>query len=203
VLTARAASVPEPLAFSGYEIDETKDRLVMARAKASAASDLIGGAGILVVGLAALAGLAWLFGGGLFERDHRGMLFVMVLGLVSLGFGVRSLQRAWGVYQHREILVLDRAHDAITRMGAKVGPLGDLEHVILRREEHNTSEDTVIVFKVALDVAGLRGRGAPRFEGSTLDELVPVCDSTNERDMRLCAGRLAAFAGVTIEEIGT
>ena len=84
---ARAASVPEPTSFSGYEIDETKDRLVMARGKASAASDLIGGAGILVVGLAALAGLAWLFGGSLFERGHRGMLFVMLFGLVGVGTG--------------------------------------------------------------------------------------------------------------------
>ena len=200
---ARAASAPEPTAFSGYEINESKDRLVMARGKFSSASDVIGGAGILIVGLAALAGIAWLFGGSLFERGSWGVVFMMLVGLVSVGYGVRSLQRAWRVYQHREILVLDRAGDAITRMGANVCPLGDLEHVVLRREEHNTSEDTVIVFKVALDVAGLRGRGSPRVEGSALDELVAVCQSTNERDMRLCAGRLAGFAGVTIEEIGT
>jgi hypothetical protein len=200
---ARAASAPEPTASSGYEIDETKDRLVIARSKASAASDVIGGAGILIVGLAALAGIAWLFGGSLFERGHWGVLFMMLLGLGSLAYGVRSLHRAWRAYQHREVLVLDRAGDAITQMGAKVCPLGDLERVVLRRYEHNTSDDTVIVFKVALDVAGLRGRGSPRLEGSVLDELVAVCNSTNERDMRLCAGRLAGFAGVTIEEIGT
>ena len=48
-------------------------------------------------------------------------------------------------------------------------------------------------------MAGLRGRGAP---GRSFNNLIEVCSSTDETEMRICAGRVAGYAGLVIEEQG-
>ena len=179
---------------SSCDISEVEGRLVVARSKASAGSELFARAAGLAFGMAALAGWLWVVGdlAALFQPGSLIVLLLIMTGIVSGGVGLPRARRG---YRNQELLVLDRAADSVMRAGQKACALSEVEHVVLRRYDRNTSDGSFVVFEVGLAMAGLGGRGAPR-HGGTFDEVIEVCHSTDEEDMGHCARRLAGYAGV-------
>ena len=187
-----------------YELSEPSGRFVVARSKISAFGSLLAVIAVLLFGLPPIFWVMWWIGNDLSEL--RPLMFLIMV-LVGIGLGVCgfvALKRAYGMYRQREIVVLDRAGDSVTKDGRTVCALGEVDRVELRCDTHSDSEGgSVDIFKVGLVVVGLRGRGAPRSETRSFQEVIAVGESGNETEMRVCAGRLAGFAAVMIEEKGT
>ena len=181
--------------FLRFDVYEESGLLVVARSKASALLDV---AGVIGLSLLGVPGLVWAV--SLFEP---GRVTVILLVLAAIAAGVYAfllLMRAYRGRRLGERLVLDRAADAVTRSGARVCAMSELDCVELRRREG--TDDAPDVFAVALVVAGLRPRGAPRAGSSAFEDAIAVVKSTSEGEMRSCASRLAAYTGLRVDESG-
>jgi len=181
--------------FLRYDVYEESGLLVVTRSKASALLDVAGVVGLFLLGV---PGLVWAV--SLFEP---GRVTVILLVLAAIAAGVYAfllLMRAYSGRRLGERLVFDRAADAVTRSGARVCAMSELGCVELRRRQG--TDNAPDVFAVALVVAGLRGRGAPRAGPSAFEDAIAVGESTSEGEMRSCASRLAAYTGLRVDESG-
>jgi hypothetical protein len=178
-----------------YDVYAESGVLVVTRSRASALLDVAAVIGLFLLGV---PGLVWAV--SLFEP---GRVAVALLVLAAVAAGVCAfllMMRAYGGHRLGERLVLDRAADAVTRAGVRLCAMSELDCVELRRREG--TDDAADVFAVALVVAGLRPRGAPRAGPSAFEDSIAVVESTSEGEMRTCASGLADYAAVRIEEIG-
>ena len=188
--------------MAAFELSESSGRFVVGRSKRSATASLLEAAAVVLLGLPAVLWVLWWAASLLFEPGPLLRLALVVAGMAIVGGAVFALRRVYSSGQG-EVLVLDRAHDSVTKDGRNVGKLGEVDRVELRRASYEAHGAMVDVYKVGLALAGPRGRGAPRSTVPSLNEVIAVLDSTDEAEMRACARRLAGFAGVAVEEIGT
>ena len=186
-----------------YELSEPSDRFVVARSQQSATGSVLEAAAVVVLGLPAVLWVLWWIATELFEPTPLLRVAMAVAGIGIAGAAVFALRRIYGSSRQREILVLDRANDSVTKDGRKVCALAEIDRVELRGGTYESHGALVNVYKVGLVVAGPRGRGAPRSAVPSANDVIAVVDSTDQTEMRACARRMAGFAGVAVEEIGT
>lgn len=173
-----------------YDVYEPSGRLIVARSRAAALLDV---AGLVALFLLGAPGLAWalsLVHGGMSTGGRLRFLLAVLAAAAAALFAFLVLLRAYRASRLRELLVLDRASDAVTRGDRRLCALGDLAGVELRRRPGRTGEAPW--FHVGLVVAG-----APSAEPA-----IPVGESQGEAEMRACAARIAAYAGVPVSERG-
>jgi hypothetical protein len=180
--------------FRGYDVYEESGRLVVTRSKVRALLDV---AAVIVLFALGAPGLVWAI--SVLEPGRMTAVALLLLVVAAAVSAFVVVTRAYGGNRLAERLVLDRAADAVVRAGVEVCAMSELDRVELRRREGN--DNAPDVFAVVLVTAGLRPRGAPA-GSSAFEDAIPVAESTSEAEMRGCASRLAAHAGLRVHEIG-
>ena len=168
-----------------YDVYEPAGRLMVARSRASALLDVGGLVGLFLLGAPGVGYLISLLDGDTSPR--RRLRFLLALAAVAGAalYAFLVLLRAYRASRLRELLVLDRAADAITRGDQRLGALGDLRAVELRRRAGRAGEPDWYTVSLVVPSA---------------DEPIAVGESRQEAEMRDCAARIAAYAGVAVDE---
>ena len=168
-----------------YEVSEPAGRLMVARSRASALFDVAGLVALFLLGAPWVGFLMSRLDGDASPRARLRFLLAIALVVAAALYAFLVLLRAYRWSRLRELLVLDRAADEITRGDQRLGALADLRAVELLRR------------------AG-RGGEPPWYTVSLLvpheEEPIAVGESRQEAEMRECASRIAAYAGVPVHE---
>jgi hypothetical protein len=183
-----------------YDVYEPGGRLMVARSRAATLADISGLVALFLLGIPGLLWALSLFAEGRSARSRLWFLGAAALAVAAALYAFLLLLRAYRAQRLRELLVLDRAADAVTRGDQRLCALAELAGVELRRRPGRNDEGPW--YHVGLVVAGLRPRDAPRGAPSAFEDAIPVGDSASEEEMRACASRIAAYAGVPLEEKG-
>ena len=166
-----------------YDVSELGGRLLVARSRAATLVDI---GGLILLFLLGVPGMAWvvsLFGdvetpGGRARRIVAGLLAV-----AAALYAFLLLLRAYRGHRLRELVVLDRAAGLVTRGDHRLCGLAEVARVELRRRSGRADEAPW--YEVLLAASA----GA-----------IPVAQSAGADEMRACASRVAAYAGVPLEE---
>jgi hypothetical protein len=181
-----------------FDVSVAGERLLVARSRVSVLLDIAGLAALFLLGLAVLLWLVWPEDG-----SPRARLVFLAGALAGVGASLAAfmvLLRAYRSHRLSELVVFDRAADAVTRGPERLCALSELAGVELRRRPGRDEEGPW--FEVALVIAGLRDRSAPRPAASAFEDAIPVGGSPSEPEMRACASRIASYAGLPVEESG-
>ena len=168
-----------------YEVYEPEGRLMVTRSRSSALFDVGGLVGLFLLGAPAVGFLLSLLDGA--DSPRRRLRFALAIGAVLAAalYAFLVLLRAYRASRLRELLILDRASDAITRGDERLGGLGDLRAVELRRRSGRGGEAAWYTVSLVMPHE---------------DEPIAVGESRGEAEMRDCASRIAAYAGVPVHE---
>jgi len=168
-----------------YDIYEPEGRLMVARSRASALVDVGGLVAMFLLGAPGVAFLISLLDDELSPRRRLRFLLAVVAVVAAALYAFLVLLRAYRASRLRDLLILDRASDSITRGDERLGALGDLRAVELRRRDGRGGEPAW--YTVALVVPSAA-------------EPITVGESTREAEMRSTAARIASYAGVSVDE---
>ncbi len=175
-----------------YDVYETGGRVLVARSRAATLLDIGGLVALFLLGLPGMVWLVSLFGD---MRTPGGRLRLFVAGAAAVAAALYAfllLLRAYRGQRLGELLTLDRAADVVARGDRRLCGLRELAGVELRRRAGRGDE--AARYEVVLVVAD----PAPPASG----EEIPVAQSSDAAGMRACATRVAAYAGLPVEEKG-
>ena len=141
--------------------------------------------GVVLLGAPGVAFLLSLLDDDLSPRRRLRFLLAVVAVVAAALYAFLVLLRAYRASRLRDLLILDRAGDALTRGDQRLGALGDLRAVELRRRDGRGGEPPW--YTVALVVPSAA-------------EPIAVGESTREAEMRSTAARIASYAGVAVDE---
>jgi hypothetical protein len=175
--------------FGGYDVSEDSGRLEL-----TASGSVPCG---LLPGIISIAGPGIIAVVSRFVTDPVAALLVALFVIVAGGYVFVLKIGAHSTQRRGEGVIFDRRADEVTRAGARLCALSEVSSIRVRRDANEGS-----LFQVGLVVGGLHSRGAPRAMPSAFDDVVVVAESGIEDEMRGCAARIAAYAGVRLEERG-
>lgn len=175
-----------------YDVREAGGRVLVARSRTGTLLDIGGLVALFLLGLPGMVWVVSLFGD---TRTPGGRLRLFVAGAVAAAAALYAfllLLRAYRGERLRELLTLDRAADAVARGDRRLCGLRELARVELRRRSGRADEAPW--YEVVLMVSD----DAP----TAITDEIPVAQSAAPDEMRASASRIAAYAGVPVEEKG-
>ena len=168
-----------------YDVYEPAGRLMVARSRAGALFDVAGLVALFLLGAPGLAFLVSRLDSGASPRRNLPFLLAVVALVAGALYAFLVLLRAYRASRLRELLILDRAADAITRGDLRLGALRDLRAVELRRRPGREGEPPWYTVSLVVPPA---------------EEPIAVGESTREAEMRETAARIASYAGVALDD---
>jgi hypothetical protein len=183
-----------------FEVHDPAGRLIVPPPRANTLLNV----GALLASLSlAPPGLVWalsLIDDGISTRSRMILLLIALAASTAAAAALLVLLRAYRRSHPGKLLILDRRRDTVTLGDERLCALSELACVELRLRPGG--DDEIPQFEVGLVVAGLRPPAAPRAAPSAFEDAITVGESPDKGAMRAYAARIAAFAGVPVEERG-